>query len=159
MSAQIANFDARPGRFFARPGFVPGLCGAFLLAQLFALRVIASADADSITFAGRALHWGCWFRQHFGVPCPLCGMTRSTLAALHGQLNLAWSLNWAGPVFVAGLLLLALALLGVMLCAQTSWAREFAAQLQRGLRFGGTIYAGLFVVVLVAHWLFALLTY
>jgi Protein of unknown function (DUF2752) len=158
VSAHIANFETRPGRFFAQPGRVPGLCGALLGAQLFVLRVIASADADSVTFAGRALHWGCWFRQHFGVPCPLCGMTRSTLVTLHGQFNLAWALNWAGPVFVIGLLLLALALLGVMLCAQIPPARAFVPPLQRGLRFGGTIYAGLSVIVLIAHWLFALRT-
>jgi hypothetical protein len=158
VSAHVANFNARSGRFFARPGRVPGLCGALLLAQLLALRLIASADADSVTLAGRALHWGCWFRQYFGVPCPLCGMTRSVLVTLQGQLTLAWQLNWAGPVFVAGLLLLALALLGVMLCAQTPRARAFVLPLQRGLRLGATAYAALFLVVFLTHWLFALRT-
>ena len=158
MSAHIANFDTKPGRLFARPGFVPGLCGVLLLAPLFVLRLVASADADSVTFAGRALHWGCWFRQHFGVPCPLCGMTRSTLVTLHGQINLALQLNWAGPVFVAGLLLLALALLGVMLCAQTPRARTLLPRLERALRLGATAYAALFIVVLFAHWLYALRT-
>ena len=152
----MENFGTPLGRLCARPGVLPGLCGALLGAQLAVLRLVASADADSVTFAGRALHWGCWFRQHFGLPCPLCGMTRSTLLTLHGQFNLAMQLNWAGPFLVVGLLLLALALLGLMLCAQTTRTRAFTAQLERGLRVGATAYAALFLFVLLAHWLYAL---
>jgi hypothetical protein len=146
----------RPGRLLARPGRVPGLCGALLIAQLFVLRAVAATRADSVTLFGRALPWGCWFRQHFGLPCPLCGMTRSVVLTLHGQINLALQLNWAGPLLVAGLLLFALALIALMLCALAPRTRAFASRLQSLLRFGANAYAALFLFVLMAHWLFAL---
>ncbi|MEG1426291.1 MAG: DUF2752 domain-containing protein [Oscillospiraceae bacterium] len=31
------------------------------------------------------LSWGCPIRNFFGVPCPACGLTHATLAALHGD--------------------------------------------------------------------------
>ena len=79
MNELSGNASARAARLINRPGIVPGLCGAALLAQLFVLRAIASANLDSVTFAGHTLDDVCWFRQRFGVPCPFCGMTRSVL--------------------------------------------------------------------------------
>jgi hypothetical protein len=35
----------------------------------------------------------CLFTALLGVECWGCGLTRATVAALHGQLALAWSLN------------------------------------------------------------------
>ncbi|HEX8070211.1 MAG TPA: DUF2752 domain-containing protein [Pyrinomonadaceae bacterium] len=146
---------ARPTRARAlvnRPGFVPGAAGALILAQLLALRFFASASRDSITVAGRVLDWGCWFRQHFGVPCPACGLTRSTLFTIHGQLRTALQLNPAGPLFVAGLCALAAALLCVALCAATG-RQDALRRAQTLLRGGALAYAGLFFVVLFGHWL------
>ncbi len=152
MSAQADISTARGRAVVNRPGFVPGLCGALLLAQLFVLRAVATADLNSVTFAGHALQWGCWFRQRFGIPCPMCGLTRSFLLTLQGQLSAAVQLNPAGPLFVIGLCTLGCALLCVMLCAQTKRGTAMAARLQRHLRFGATVYAGLFITVLLAHW-------
>jgi hypothetical protein len=150
------NAGARATRLINRPGTVPGLIGMALLASLAGLRLVASADLNSVTFAGRALHWGCWFRQRFGVPCPFCGMTRSFLLALHAQFNSAWQLNPAGLLLVLGLVALGCALLIVMLCEQTQVGHSAALRLQSRLRFGATAYAGLFFAVLLAHWLAAL---
>jgi hypothetical protein len=120
------------------------------------LRAVASADLNSVSVAGHVLTWGCWFRQRFGVPCPLCGMTRSVLLTLHGQLTPALQLNTAGPVLVFGLALLSCALLGLMLCAQLPRARGAGERLHRRIQFGATAYAGLLIAVLLAHWLLAL---
>jgi hypothetical protein len=49
----------------------------------------------------------CPLRTLTGVPCPLCGMTTSVEATVHGQLGSALRANPAGPF----LLLAALALL------------------------------------------------
>ena len=151
MSTRRDNTRARR-RFINRPGVLPGLFGAGLLAALAALRTVAAADLNSVTLAGRTLRWDCWFRQHFGAPCPLCGLTRSVLVTLQGQIELALRLNWAGPLLVAGLLLVAVALVGVALCEQTPRARSAAARMRAQLRVGATAYAGLFVAVLLAHW-------
>jgi hypothetical protein len=138
-----------------RPGFVPGLCGALLLLQLFVLRLVASATSDSVTFAGRTLDWGCWLREHFGVACPFCGLTRGTLLTLQGQLAPALQLNPAGPLLVVGLCALALALISLSLCARLQ-GDNLTQRAQRWLRGGALTYAGLFVVVLFGHWLAAL---
>ncbi len=152
MSAQLYISTARGRAFLNRPGFVPGLTGALLLAQLFVLRAVASADLNSVTFAGHALHWDCWFRQRFSIPCPTCGMTRSFLLTLQGQFNQAVQLNPAGPLLVLGLCILGGALLSIMLCAQTQKGEAIAARLRQHLRFGATVYAGLFIAILLAHW-------
>jgi hypothetical protein len=139
------------GQWLNRPGVVPGCCGAALVAALVLARLVAFADLNSVTFAGHALSWGCWFRQQFGVPCPFCGLTRSTLLALQGQLSSALQVNPAGLVLVFGLFTLGCALVGVALSSPAA-----AARLRRRTQVGATIYAALFFFVLCAHWLLAL---
>lgn len=153
MSALLHTSSARGRAIVNRPGFVPGVCGALIIAQLFVLRLVANADLNSVTFAGRTLHWDCLFRQRFGVPCPTCGLTRSFLLTLHGQLNLALQLNPAGMLLVVGLFIFACALLCVTLCTQMRASDATAARLRQYLRFGATAYSGLFFVVLLTHWL------
>ncbi len=131
---------------------MPGLTGALLLAQLFVLRIVATADLNTVTFAGHALQWNCWFRQRFGIPCPTCGLTRSFLLTLQGQFNAAVQLNPAGVLLVIGLFSLGCALLCIMLCARTKRGAAMATRLRQQLRLGATIYAGLFIAVLLAHW-------
>jgi Protein of unknown function (DUF2752) len=147
------NASARASKLINRPGSVPGLVGAALLASLAGLRLIASADLNSVTFAGHMLNGGCWFRQSFGVPCPFCGMTRSVLLTLHGQLASAWQLNPAGLLLTFGLSALGCALVVVLLCEQTRLGHDAALRLQQRLRFSATAYAALFVAVLTTHWL------
>jgi hypothetical protein len=157
VSALLDNYGARRrrgGRFglwLNRPGVVPGGFGATLVAALALARLVVFADLNSVKFAGHALAWGCWFRQQFGVPCPFCGLTRSTLLALQGQLSSALQVNPAGPVLVFGLLTLGCALIGVALSAP-----HRAARLRRRTQVGATVYAALFFFVLFAHWLLAL---
>ena len=40
----------------------------------------------------------CVAQAVFGIPCPGCGMTRSVLAFLAGDVGRAWSMNPTGPV-------------------------------------------------------------
>jgi hypothetical protein len=58
---------------------------------------------------GTALVWpalpahpplGCPLRATTGVPCPLCGMTRACVAAVHGHLATALSFNPAGLLVI-----------------------------------------------------------
>ncbi|HKP72093.1 MAG TPA: DUF2752 domain-containing protein, partial [Pyrinomonadaceae bacterium] len=72
-------------RLANRAGTAPGVVGASLLLQLGLIRALASATSERVFVLGRELHWGCWFKARFGVPCPTCGMTRSVLLSLHGQ--------------------------------------------------------------------------
>ena len=50
----------------------------------------------------------CPFRALTGLPCPLCGMTRAVVAAMHGHVLASLRFNPAGVLVIA----LAVALLG-----------------------------------------------
>ena len=66
-------------------------------------------------FLGRELHWGCWFKETFGIPCPTCGVTRSVILTLHGRVGQAIALNIGGPALVAGCMIF-----GVLMFYQAS---------------------------------------
>ena len=135
-----------------RAGSAPGLSGALLLLQLAIVRLFASATTERAYLFGRELHWDCWIKQRFGVPCPTCGMTRSVLLSLQGQFGEAAALNPAGLLLVFGLVLFSLALIFLMFYRErrTSLA---AGAMHRRIRLGASVYGSLLVVVLFAHWL------
>lgn len=83
-----------------------GSAGAAILASLLLARVLAAADANAVRVAGREMPVLCISRLLFGVNCPGCGMTRSVLMTLGGDLRGALALNPGGPLLVAALILL-----------------------------------------------------
>lgn len=95
----------------SRESLKTGLSGAALLAALALARGLASASPSSVSVAGHRLPVLCPSRLLFGVNCPGCGMTRSVLLTLGGDLRGALWVNPAGPFFVAALILLALQLI------------------------------------------------
>ena len=135
-----------------RAGSAPGLCGALLLLQLGIVRAFASATAERAYFAGYELNWGCWFRDHFGLPCPTCGMTRSVLLSLQGDFAEAARLNPAGLLLVVGLVVFSLSMIFLMFYRQRH-AGLAAGAMHRRIRIGASVYGSLLVVVLFAHWL------
>jgi len=135
-----------------RAGSAPGLVGALLLVQLAVVRAFASATPERAYLFGRELHWECWFKQHFGFPCPTCGMTRSVLLSLHGQFREAAVLNPAGLLLVLGLVLFGLALIFLMFYRRRNTGLA-AGVVHRRIRLGASAYGSLLVVVLFAHWL------
>src|SRR5581483_1487826 len=120
-----------------------------MLAGLAAVRAAMWADADGVWLFNHRFGAPCAFRQRFGVPCPNCGMSRSFVIALHGDLSQAAQLNPAGPLLLAGVVAAALVLLG-------------AAAPTKGPRMGRwilptvLIYSVLYVAVLIGHWLMTL---
>ena len=88
-----------------------GLTGGALLASLALARGLARATPAAVHVAGRELPVVCPSRLLFGVSCPGCGMTRSVLMTLGGDLRGALTANPAGPVLVVALVLLAAQLL------------------------------------------------
>jgi hypothetical protein len=65
--------------------------------------LIAAGAAVSVTGVHPTLV--CPLRALTGVPCPLCGMTTSVEATLHGEPGAALAANPAGLVAVVGALL------------------------------------------------------
>jgi hypothetical protein len=134
----------------------PGVAGAAVFALLFVLRAVGTATTTSVTLAGRELHWGCAFRDAFGVPCPTCGMTRSVLLTLHGQLSDALTLNPGGPLLVAGGLLLGVALVALTsyrLASRASSGAVAGDALLRRFIHSASAYGGVTTLVVMAHWL------
>jgi hypothetical protein len=71
---------------------------------------VAGLRTAGAVMLGAALVWpalpagtafACPFHALTGVPCPLCGMTRSVVATVHLQLDRALAMNPAGIVAVA----------------------------------------------------------
>jgi hypothetical protein len=133
-----------------RVWLLPVMFAAMLLFELAAAHVLLTADRDTVFFEGKPIHVACSFKQRFGVPCPACGMSRSVVMTLHGDVATASALNPGGPLailttlyFTGAMLWLALrrgtrtvtfiqwstAALGMVLIAAVCvhWIRELAA--------------------------------
>ena len=143
------------GSATSRKGLAPAAAGAAILLQLAALRLALTADGTSAQFLGRALDWRCALRTRLGLPCPTCGMTRSVVVSLHGHLGQAWSIAPGGPVAVVGMVLAALALLGLG-WVQWRGRSPYGRRAAYWLRQGTLAYAGAATVVWMAGWAAAL---
>ena len=74
-------------------------------------RLLLTADPARVYVLGHPINWVCSFRSRLGYPCPGCGLTRSIVLTLHGDLATAWSLAPTGPIALFGALALAAGLL------------------------------------------------
>jgi hypothetical protein len=119
------------------------------------VRLLATADVNHVSLLGHELHWGCWFKQLFGIPCPACGMTRSVILTLHGQLPQAFQMNAAGPVGVLGLILFSGTMLFLMV-RQRSRNGQGSQTIERQIRRWTPVYGAMLVMILFAHWIFKL---
>jgi uncharacterized membrane protein YgdD (TMEM256/DUF423 family) len=140
----------------SRPGGTAGFVGALTTLQVAALGLLGSATTKSVSFFGRELNWSCSFKQMFGIPCPNCGMTRSVLLTLRGHLGDAFTLNPAGPLLVLGTLLFSAAMFYLMFYQRRQASDESLRRLQRRIKQGAIVYAGLLIFVWMAQWLYAI---
>ena len=130
----------------SRESLKTGLTGAALLASLALARGLAQASPAAVYVAGHALPIVCPSRLLFGVNCPGCGMTRSVLLTLGGDLRGALDVNPAGPVLVAALILLA---------AQLLLAARFAQRgtpFKRRLLSWASLYGAVVASVMLIQW-------
>jgi hypothetical protein len=74
------------------PALAPLAAGGLLTAAVLAVVGLPPLDLHG------PLHY-------LGIMDPLCGMTRGTMAVLHGQLSRAWAYNPASPLLVLGTVL------------------------------------------------------
>lgn len=99
----------------SKPGFVPVLIAAILLLQLALAFVLLTADHDTVYVDGKPIRVACSFKQHFGIPCPACGISRSVVMTLHGDVATASDLNPGGPLGVLLMLYFSAAMLWLAL--------------------------------------------
>jgi hypothetical protein len=136
-------------RFGSRPGAAAVALAALILLQLAAARVFLSAGADGVWFAGAPIGGACFLRQRAGVPCPTCGMTRSVVLALHGDLAPALEINPAGPVWLLAAFVLSA---GLLLVAWRPGERT-----KRRVRSVALVQGFAFAVTLAGHWVYVVL--
>ena len=123
-----------------------GLAGAALLASLAVARGLADASPAAVNIAGHEMPVICPSRLLFGVNCPGCGMTRSVLLTLGGDLRGALSVNPAGPFLVVALVLLAAQLL---LAAHVP---EGGTSVKRRLLPWVSLYSAVVASVMLIQW-------
>jgi hypothetical protein len=130
---------------------VAAVVGATILADAALVRILLAADLERVYFLGKPIWVACAFRRATGLPCPTCGLTRSTVLALHGNLGAAWHVMPAGPVLVLGALGIAVALLGY---AAVAPSRRPASQAtaRRWITRAGLAYCAAAVVMWLGGW-------
>jgi hypothetical protein len=125
--------------------------GATILVDAALARILLAADLERAYFLGKPILVACAFRRATGLPCPTCGLTRSTVLTLHGNLGAAWHAMPAGPVLVLGALGIAVALLGYATVAQDRRPASRAAA-QRWIARAGLAYGTAAVVLWLGGW-------
>ena len=118
------------------------ISGVIVLVDALAARLVLTADAARVFVFGRPIEWECAMRRA-GLPCPTCGMTRSIVMALHGDLAQAWRIAPGGPVLLAGALGAATVLL-------ITAARQ--RPLPRWIWTGGLAYGAAALVIWLGGW-------
>ena len=74
--------------------------------------------------SGKTLPTVCWIRASTGHECPTCGMSRSFVAFVHGDLGRAFRFHPMGPVLALGTVLVLLSVTGLALTRREPlWGR------------------------------------
>lgn len=96
---------ALPWRWFTFGGSISpkaAACLAWAATPLIILLAFAFVPTSMLQWPA-TLGSHCLFVELFHLPCPGCGVTRSVLAFVHGDVAHAWLANPAGPVIVVAL--------------------------------------------------------
>lgn len=97
--------------------------------------------------------WSCPLRYWTGIPCPTCGMTRSFIAMVQGNLAQAAAYHLFGPVLFIGLLL-AIVQIALMLLLHRQVETPYTWTLQQFFR--NRKLSGLIIAILLIYYLFRL---
>ena len=141
----------------SRPGVAAAVAGLAILLDAAMARFLLAADEAQVYVLGHPLHWVCGFYARFGLPCPTCGLTRSVILSLHGEIARAWRVAPGGPAFTLGVLVAAVGLL--MLAAAELWSTQKRAEnwrlepgIKRALATGTIAWACVSIAIWLAGW-------
>lgn len=91
----------------------------------------------------------CLFHNLTGHPCPLCGLTHSCVYAAHGDWSASLAANPLGPIFMAGSIVLAVAVAILLALRAPRWDMEAFFRNRPLIRYG-------IVAVFLLNWLWLL---
>ena len=100
------------------------MIGIALLLGVSAVAALVDADENGAYFFGRPVASACFVRVQYGVPCPNCGLTRSTVMAARGEWRRAWRVAASGPALVGTAL--SVGLLLILLGGVERWGGQAA---------------------------------
>src|SRR2546430_2601175 len=86
------------------PAWAAGAAGLVIWLDAVIAALVLRADESRVYVLGHPIAWVCALRSQYHLPCPTCGLTRSLVLSLHGELGRAWNIAPAGPVALFGLL-------------------------------------------------------
>jgi len=135
---------------------LPHLVVLFVCTAIFAAALILSPGGPGggqVHLFSIQLPETCSFLDLTGLPCPGCGLTRSVVAAAHGNLAASWEFHRLGALTLFYILLQAVFRLGILLFPQGA-AAVFGngAWLNRGL-IGLAILYGINWLITLARFL------
>lgn len=136
-----------------RRGLAPLAAAGLLLLGLGTLRFAFDADEMQSLFLGRAFGSACWFRSHFGIPCPNCGMTRSLILAAHGEFSRSLRLAPGGAAMVIATAVTSL-MLGLLGAAMLVGNQVGIGRIKMVLRVTVLGSASLVAAVWMGGWVF-----
>jgi hypothetical protein len=142
----------------SKPGFTASIVGTILLVNVVFVRLLFSATSEKVYLAGRSFGAACSFKQQTGYPCPTCGMTRSVVLSLHGNLKEAVAINPTGTVALFGVLFFIAAMFFLAIYQQTH-TKEKVLRLEQYIRSVMTGYVILLITVWLGFWLFEMFHY
>ena len=132
--------------------------GMIFLLPLIAVNLFTSATAKNAWFFGTDFHIGCWFKDYFGVSCPVCGMTRSVILTMHGDLATAFQLNVGGPLLISGV-----ALFGVLMIFSSFYSTKGSNvqinKIEKTIFFYTTAYLSVALIISLGFWVSRVLGY
>jgi Protein of unknown function (DUF2752) len=122
-----------------------------LLVLVLGLLLEVTPAQDGVTLFGWRLPESCATQRYLGYGCPGCGLTRSFILGLRGELGAAYRLNAVGPLLLLTLMV-QLPYRGLRLLRHRRLRREGLVDLSlaRGARWWWSYRMGLIAALLVA---------
>jgi len=96
--------------------------------------------------------WQCPIRTTLGVPCPGCGLSRATVALLHGDWRTSLTYHAFAPLFLAAFLLIAVVML--LPLAKNRLAVDWIKRVE-----SRTKITTIFLILFMVYWLIRLFFY
>ncbi len=130
--------------------YAAGIVGVMSLLFLLIINLVTSATISRVWVFGYETHIGCWFKEKFHTPCPLCGMTRSVILTLHGNFGEAFQMHIGGPPAILGIAVFGMTMLYLNLLNKFSKSN---VKSNRSVLIATTVYFGIVTLVAIIYWL------
>jgi Protein of unknown function (DUF2752) len=142
-----------------RFNYQAGIVGVMSLLSLLIINLVTSATNSKVWLFGSETHIGCWFKEKYGVPCPLCGMTRSIILTLHGNIGEAFQMHIGGPLAIFGILIFGFTMLAFALPEKSNKFYRLAYNPELKVLTAITIYFVVITFISFVYWLLRLYGY